>query len=77
MSPPRKDGSREKVLRGIAVTVTGVWVLSTLVQVIDPNRQVPSTVNVVMGMVVSALFGAAAISGSRRNGNGNGRGEEE
>lgn len=66
----RKDGSREKVLRGIAVTVTAVWVLATLVQVIDPSRQVPNTVNVVMGMVVSALFGAAAVSASRKNGNG-------
>lgn len=69
MSPPKKGDSREKVLRGIAVTVTGVWVVATLVQVIDPSRQVPSTVNVVMGMVVSALFGAAAIH-SRRNGDG-------
>lgn len=63
-----RDGSREKVLRGIAVTVTAVWVVATLVQVIDPSRQVPNTVNVVMGMVVSALFGAAAVSASRRNG---------
>ena len=29
-----------------------------------------NTVNVIMGMVVSALFGAAAISHTRRNGNG-------
>ena len=63
---------RDKVLRGIAVTVTGVWVVATLVQVIDPSRQVPNTVNVVMGMIVSALFGAAAVRVGRRNGNGNG-----
>lgn len=68
----KHDGSREKVLRGIAVTVTAVWVVATLVQVVDPGRQVPSTVNVIMGMVVSALFGAAAISHTRRNGNGRG-----
>jgi hypothetical protein len=67
---------REKVLRGIAVTVTAVWVVATVVQVIDPTRQVPSTVNVIMGMVVSALFGAAAISGTRRNG-GRGNGDED
>jgi uncharacterized membrane-anchored protein len=61
---------RERVLRGIAVTVTAVWVVATVVQVIDPSRQVPSTVNVVMGMIVSALFGAAAVTASRKNGNG-------
>jgi len=48
--------------------VTAVWVVATVVQVIDPSRQVPSTVNVIMGMVVSALFGAAAVSSRRRNG---------
>jgi hypothetical protein len=69
MSPPRGD-QRERVLRGIAVTVTGVWVIATVVQVIDPMRQVPATVNVIMGMVVSALFGAAAVSSARKNGNG-------
>ena len=67
-----QGGSREKVLRGIAVTVTAVWVIATVVQVIDPTRQVPSTVNVIMGMVVSALFGAAAVSGARRGRNGDG-----
>lgn len=66
-----QDDSRDKVLLGIAVTVTGVWVLATLVQVIDPARQVPNTVNVIMGMVVSALFGAAAVRHGRKNG-GNG-----
>ena len=66
-----KDTARDRVLRGIAVTVTAVWVIATVVQVVDPTRQVPSTVNVIMGMVVSALFGAAAISShTRRNGNG-------
>ena len=70
--PSPKGDARDRVLRGIAVTVTGVWVVATLVQVIDPTRQVPNTVNVVMGMVVSALFGAAAVRSSRRNGNGNG-----
>ena len=63
-----RDTARDRVLRGIAVTVTAVWVVATVVQVIDPTRQVPSTVNVIMGMVVSALFGAAAISHTRRNG---------
>jgi hypothetical protein len=68
--PSPKGDARDRVLRGIAVTVTAVWVLATLVQVIDPSRQVPNTVNVVMGMVVSALFGAAAVRSSRKNGDG-------
>ena len=63
-----RDTARDRVLRGIAITVTAVWVVATVVQVIDPSRQVPSTVNVIMGMVVSALFGAAAVSSRRRNG---------
>ncbi len=70
MAPSAKDAAKDRVLRGIALTVTAVWVVATLVQVVDPTRQVPNTVNVIMGMVVSALFGAAAISHSRRNGNG-------
>ena len=68
--PPTRGEPRERVLRGIAVTVTAVWVAATVVQVIDPTRQVPNTVNVIMGMVVSALFGAAAVTAGRRNGNG-------
>jgi len=63
-----RDTARDRVLRGIAITVTAVWVVATVVQVIDPARQVPPTVNVIMGMVVSALFGAAAVSSRRRNG---------
>ena len=63
-----RDTARDRVLRGIAITVTAVWVVATVVQVIDPSRQVPPTVNVIMGMVVSALFGAAAVSSRRRNG---------
>jgi hypothetical protein len=55
--------------------VTAVWVIATVVQVVDPTRQVPATVNVVMGMVVSALFGAAAVKTSRRGMNGNGNGD--
>jgi len=68
--PSPKGDARDRVLRGIAVTVTAVWVVATMVQVVDPTRQVPNTVNVVMGMVVSALFGAAAVRSGRRNGNG-------
>lgn len=77
--PPRsprnsQDDAGEKVLRGIAVTVTAVWVITTLAQVLDPHRQVPETVNYIFGIVVSSLFGAAAIRG-RNKGNGNGNGK--
>lgn len=68
-SPRNDHESGEKVLRGIAVTVTAVWVITTLAQVVDPHRQVPETVNYIFGIVVSSLFGAAAIR-SRKNGNG-------
>lgn len=61
-----RDGSRERVLRGIALIVTAVWVFTVAVQVIDPSRQVPQSVNIIMGMIVSGLLGAAAIRG--RNG---------
>ena len=62
-----RNGGQERLLRGIAVTVLAVWVLATLVQLVDPTRQVPGTVNAITGLVVSALFGASVI---RRNGNG-------
>lgn len=64
MSPPR-DGPRERVLRGIAVIVTAVWVATVAVQVIDPSRQVPQSVNIIMGMIVSGLLGVAAVNRSR------------
>jgi hypothetical protein len=67
---PRDTDSGERVLRGIAVTVTAVWVITTLAQVIDPHRQVPETVNYIFGIVVSSLFGAAAIKSRNKNGNG-------
>lgn len=70
--PQNDRDSGERVLRGIAVTVTAVWVITTLAQLIDPTRQVPETVNYIFGIVVSSLFGAAAIRG-RKNGNGNGK----
>ena len=60
-----RNGGQERLLRGIAVTVLAVWVLATLVQLVDPARQVPGTVNAITGLVVSALFGASVI---RRNG---------
>lgn len=69
--PSPKGDERDRVLRGIAVTATAVWVLAVLVQLIDPTRQVPDSVNVVMGIAVSALVGTVAASTIKRNG-GNG-----
>ena len=65
-----KDGGRDRLLLGISVTVTGVWVVATLVQVIDPHRQVPPTVNAIMGIIVTALFSTYGVRTIRRNGNG-------
>jgi hypothetical protein len=66
-------GGRETVVLGIAVTVTAVWVIATLVQVLDPAREVPAAVNGIMGAVVSVLIGTSVASAARRGGkNGNG-----
>lgn len=59
---------RESVVLGIAVTVTAVWVVTILVQVIDPSRQAPAAVNGIMAAVVSGLFGTALARAARRNG---------
>lgn len=68
MAPQRP---RETVTLMIAVVVTGVWTISTLAQVISPDRQVPTYANIIMGAVVGSLFGAA-YARSRRNGKPNG-----
>ena len=59
---------RPKALDAIAMTVTFVWALAVIAQIIDPSREVPGTVHYIMGALVSALFGISAIS--KRNGNG-------
>ena len=63
----RRD-RREAVLLGIACTVVVVWAVATLVQVIDPSRQVPTGVNVVMPIVATALFGSAYFTNKRNGG---------
>ena len=57
----------ERVFLGIAVTVTAVWSLATIVQVISPAHPVPETANLTMGTVAAAFFGGALISSRRRN----------
>lgn len=66
--PSPKGDERDRVLRGIAVIATAVWVIAVLTQIIDPSRQVPDSVNVVMGLIVSALVGSSAVSAVRKNG---------
>lgn len=58
-------GAYEKVFLGIAITVTAVWTVANLVQVILPNRPVPSYVNIVMMAVATSFFGGAVISSRR------------
>jgi len=72
MAPPRRGGTNDGVLRGIAVTVTAVWVMTVIVQVIDPVRQVPGAVNYAFGIAVSALLGSVGAQEIRKRRNGNG-----
>lgn len=67
----KRSTAHERVYLGIAVTVTAVWAIATLVQVVFPERVVPSYANVIMGIVAAAFFGASVVK-SRRNGNGAG-----
>jgi hypothetical protein len=64
--PPKSDPPRPRVLDGIAVTVAAVWAISHVVALIDPQRAVPSTVDYIMGALVSALFGVSVFA--RRDG---------
>ena len=57
---------REAVVLAIAGVIVIVWAGATVAQIIDPSRQVPTTVNVVMPIVAAALFGKTALK--RRNG---------
>jgi hypothetical protein len=67
-----KSSAHEKVYLGIAVVVTAVWTLATVVQVVDPVRVVPTYANVIMGIVATAFFGASVIAGRKNGKNGNG-----
>lgn len=64
-----KNGSRPKVLDAIAMTVTFIWALAMVAQLLDPaDRQVPLEVHGIMAALVSALFGVGALA--RRNDGG-------
>lgn len=70
MSPPQKGDSRERVLRGIFITVSALWIIGNAVQIIDPTRPVPTSVNVVMGIIVTAWFSASVGKQLTKNGSG-------
>lgn len=67
----RRSGSAyERTFLGIAVTVTVVWAVATLVQVAFPAHVVPLTVNATMGIVATGFFGGALVAGRRSASNG-------
>jgi MFS-type transporter involved in bile tolerance (Atg22 family) len=61
----------ERVFLGIAITVTIVWSVATLVQIAFPTRVVPEYANFIMMTVAGGFFGGAVLS-SKRNVNSNG-----
>jgi hypothetical protein len=61
----------ERTFLGIAITVTVVWAVATLVQVAFPRHIVPFSVNAIMGTVATSFFSGAFLAGrKRREGNG-------
>lgn len=61
------------VVFGIAVVITFVWVIATLVAVVFPSHPVSTAVNATMGSAVTAAFALAGILASRRGGDGEGK----
>lgn len=58
----------DKVLLAIAILVAGVWAISIIVQTIFPDRQPPDSVNQVMIIVATGLFGGSVLASIKRNG---------
>ena len=59
---------QEAVLLGVACVVVVVWAVATLWQVADPTRQAPASLDIVMPIVATGLFGSAWWTGRKRNG---------
>lgn len=57
----------ERVFLGIAISVTALWVIATVVQLIAPSRTVPEYVNVVMMTVAGSFFGGAVLTSRAKN----------
>lgn len=68
----RSGSAYERTFLGIAITVTVVWAVATLVQVAFPGHVVPLGVNAAMGAVATAFFGGAIAAG-RKGPNGSRR----
>lgn len=69
-SADRRRERLEIVLLFLGVVIVAVWLVGVTVQTIFPTHVVPPEVHGVTFVVVSSLFGGAALSGrSRRNGN--------
>lgn len=61
---------RWTVYNGIALTVTAVWAIANIVQVVDPSRPVSALTHGIMATVASAFFGAGMLSDIRKRRNG-------
>lgn len=62
----REVTAYEKVFLGIAITVTIVWAIATVVQVVDPSRDVPEYANLVMMTVAGSFFGGAVVTARKK-----------
>jgi hypothetical protein len=67
-----KGKGYERVLLFIACTVTALWALTVVVQIIFPNHPIPAAVNNIMMIVATSFFAGSLASNVRsKNGNGN------
>ena len=67
-APPKpKGGAYDKVFLGIAITITAIWAIGTIIQIAYPRHAVPQTANYVMIAVAGAFFGGSLVT---RGGNG-------
>lgn len=55
----RPSSAYERTCLGIAITVTAVWAIATLVQIVAPSHPVPVTVSATMGIVATGFFSGA------------------
>lgn len=70
MTPDPRRERLETVLLVVGVVIVAAWLFGVMVQTIFPTHVVPPEVHGVTFVVVSGLFGGAALTGrSRRNGN--------
>lgn len=65
---------RWSVYNTVALTVTAVWAIANIVQVVDPSRPVSLSTHAIMATVASAFFGAGVVADIRKQRNGNGGG---